>query len=86
MEVFFTLFNLFFQIILGSTGVDLQMLQRKFTWFPAISVLFRAGGRPAGWVGVLIEIKTNSAQLELELGQSLVKVAFTYCVWGTAFY
>ena len=32
-----------------------------------------AGGRPGGWVGVLIENKTNSAQLELELGLSLAK-------------
>ena len=69
MEVVFTLFKCF-KIILGSTRVVLQMLQSKFTWFPAISLLFR-GGRVGGWVGVLIENKTKSAQLELELGPSL---------------
>ena len=58
------------KIILSSTRVDLEMLQSKFSWFPAISLFFRA----AAWVGVLIENKTNSAQLELELGLSLAKM------------
>jgi hypothetical protein len=57
------------------------MLHIKFTCFPAISLLFRAGGqaggRLAGWVCLLIENKTNSAQLELELGLCLT-IAFHY--------
>ena len=52
-----------FQIVLMCTGVDLQMLQSKLCWFPAISLLVWADGWPGGRVAGLIKIKANSAQL-----------------------
>ena len=48
------------------------MLNFKFHYFPG-----RVGGRRVGigwWVGVEIENKANSVQLELELGLSLAKI------------
>ena len=47
MEVLFHLIKISL-IVLSSNGVDLQLLESKFCYFPAISLLFRTAGRPAG--------------------------------------
>jgi hypothetical protein len=50
MEVVFQILKIL-KIILGSTGLVLQMLKSMFCRFPTISLLFRSGGRPAGrWI------------------------------------
>ena len=46
--------------MLCSTGVDLQLLEIKFSWFPIISLLFRTAGRVGAGGN---KIKANSAQL-----------------------
>jgi hypothetical protein len=70
LEVVFQILQIF-KIVSMCTGVDLQMLQSKLFWFPAISLLVRTGrwvggrigGWAGGWVAGLIKIKVNSAQL-----------------------
>ena len=49
MKVIFHLFKMYL-IVLSSNRVDLQFLGSKFCSFPAISLLFRKGGWPAGWL------------------------------------
>ena len=77
LEVVFHIFKMF-KIILRCSGVDLQILQSKFSWFPAISLLVWmvvaqdmwrwrrriCGGRAAGE----INNKANSAQLSYDWG------------------
>ena len=87
LEVVFHIFKMF-KIILRCSGVDLQILQSKFSWFPAISLLVWmvvaqdmwrwrrriCGGRAAGE----INNKANSAQLSWDWGwawQKLMVVA-----------
>jgi hypothetical protein len=51
MEVVFKIFKIF-KIVLGSTGLDLQMLQSMFCWFPAIWYFSMwLGGWPGRWPG-----------------------------------
>ena len=64
MEVFFHLFKNV-QIVLSLTLEDLQLSESKFCFFPAISLLFPAGGRAdAGY----IKIKAKLSSVELNWG------------------
>ena len=47
MEVLFHLIKISL-IVLSSNGVDLQLLESKLCYFPAISLLFRTAGRADG--------------------------------------
>ena len=69
MEVILHLFK-FFKILLSLTRIDLQVLQRKFTWFPTASLLFWAGRRQG-----VSKFKLRLTQLELRL--SLAKTIWT---------
>jgi hypothetical protein len=42
-------------IVFSSNGVDLQLLESKLCYFPAISLLFRTGGRTGGRVDGRLE-------------------------------
>jgi hypothetical protein len=67
MEVLFHLIKISL-IILSSNGLDLQLLESKLCYFPAISLLFWTGGRPGGRAAGEINTKANSAQLSWDLG------------------
>jgi hypothetical protein len=88
LEVVFHIFKMF-KIILRCSGVDLQILQSKFSWFPAISLLVWmvvaqdmwrwrrriCGGRAAGE----INNKANSAQLSWYWGWAW---QYSYLLWN----
>ena len=55
-----------------STRVDLQMLESKFSSFPAISLIARFGGGGGGWWEKL-KLKLTQPQVELEAWAELGK-------------
>ena len=61
--------------VMSSARVDLKTLVSKFCLFPAISLLFRVGGRAASRVLDIAKIQlTQSSLVELEFGLSLAKL------------
>ena len=69
----------FLKAVLRSPRAALLMLESKLIQIPTISLLFRVGGRVAGWVAGGIEIKANSVQFQLKLpvGTELGKIIRT---------
>ena len=80
MEVLFHLIKISL-IVLSSNGVDLQLLESKLCYFPAISLLFRTAGRPAGRLEKSI-LRLTQPQVELEawaeLGNKYAKCNFCF--------
>jgi hypothetical protein len=86
MEVIFHLIKLSL-IVLSSNGVDLQLLESKLCYFPAISLLFRTAGQTAGRTVRRLEksiLRLTQPQVELEAWAELGKKENKQCTQWSA--